>query len=123
MTQEDKKLLLTDLCGRLPYDLVIGISSEPYMPVNIWKIDKLDCYRNTVSITCLPCCEDKIVSIEDVRPYLFPLSSMTEEQRKEYEDALTYHDYVKGGWTIAKSFDDEYIIPYWFVDFWDRWFY
>lgn len=85
MTQEDKKLLLRDLCARLPYDLVIGISSETYMPVNIWKIDQFDCYKNTVSITCMPCCEDKMVSIEDCKPYLFPLSSMTDTQREEYE--------------------------------------
>ena len=58
-----------------------------------------------------------MVMTGDVKPYLFPLSSMTEKQREEYEDALAYHDYVKGGWTLAKTFENEYIIPYWFVDF------
>ena len=52
------------------------------------------------------------------------IEGLAEEETKsenglldEYEEALVYHDYIPGGWTIAKSFDNEYIIPYWFVDF------
>lgn len=41
---------------------------------------------------------------------------MTKKQKKEYDDNLTYHDYTRGGWAMVKD-DDEYIIPYWFVDF------
>ena len=112
MEQKDKDLLLKDICARLPYDIKCKI--EMWIGCDVCTI------YNINSIGYVEIVEDSDtngISIEKIKPYLFPLSSMTEEQRKEYEDALTYHDYVKGGWTIAKSFDDEYIIPYWFVDF------
>lgn len=106
MTQEQKDLLLKDLCARLPYELKVQFNYIITSPAILKGINK-DFIE----------CDIAVCELEDVKPYLFPLSSMTKEQRKEYEDALVYHDYVKGGWTIAKSFDDEYIIPYWFVDF------
>ena len=112
MTQEQKNLLLKDLCSRLPYGVKVKFGDSKPAPLTViehnefgWQIGSEDEFGGMVT------------TIDNVKPYLFPLSSMTKEQRKEYEDALTYHDYVKGGWTIAKSFDDEYIIPYWFVDF------
>lgn len=121
MTQEDKELrtsdkelLLKDLCARLPYKLVCEVKFKEYgeYKTSNMFLDGVfndDAYFFTKK-------EGSVYS-NDYKPYLFPLSSMTEEQKKEYEDALTYHDYVEGGWTIAKSFDNEYIIPYWFVDF------
>ena len=96
MKQEE--LLLKDLCARLPYSVFVNING-------------IKCILQPHDIS------DFIKCDIDIKPYLFPLSSMTEEQKKEYEEALTYHDYTKGGWVIAKSFEDEYIIPYWFVDF------
>lgn len=102
MTQEDKNLLLKDLSSRLPYGVILNCCN--IVGEKLYTIDS----NGLVN-------ED--YDLEEVKPYLFPLSSMTKEQKREYENALVYHDYVKGGWTIAKSFDDEYIIPYWFVDF------
>ena len=98
MTQDNKDILLKDLCARLPYDVFVNISD-------------IKCVLQPHDISDLIKCD------VDIKPYLFPLSSMTEEQIKEYEDALVYHDYVGGGWTMAKTFDDEYVVPYWFVDF------
>lgn len=73
MTQEEKDLLLKDLCGRLPYG--VKFQSE-----NIETAFFVDTSDNEVWIngTC----------IDDFKPYLFPLSSMTEEQRKEYHELL-----------------------------------
>ena len=114
MTQEDKELLLRDLCGRLPYVVKIYDTKNsvniPYM--NLCHINGI---VNEVFISSIMLC--RAAPIEDIKPYLFPLSSMTKKQKEEYEDALVYHNYVAGGWTIAKTFNDEYIIPYWFVDF------
>ena len=117
MTQEDKELLLKDLYSRLPYGLKCSIYRVDDFGVR-WRDATLngvvlDNYGYEFYFDDYVCVD----SINKIKPYLFPLSSMTEEQKREYEDALTYHDYVKGGWTIAKSFDDEYIIPYWFIDF------
>jgi hypothetical protein len=115
MTQKDKDLLLKDLCSRLPYGVKCayfdGMGNECEDILNaIFPNDE----RLLVGKCSIDYSESDILGIV---PYLFPLSSMTEEQKREYEDALVYHDYVKGGWTIAKNFEDEYIIPYWFVDF------
>ena len=105
MTQEQKDLLLKDLCARLPY----GVKG------NYQNSD--DELLRKVTIVYWYLKPGGMIMTGDIKPYLFPLSSMTKEQKKKYEDALTYHDYVKGGWAIAKTFDDEYVIPYWFVDF------
>lgn len=111
MTQ-DRELLLKDLCARLPYGVMVNVKGVVYDN----RICRLTDIHHGLD-TYIGVHDGMQYHIESIKPYLFPLSSMTEEQKKEYEDALTYHDYVEGGWTIAKSFDDEYIIPYWFVDF------
>lgn len=81
MKQEDKELLLKDLCARLPHgikaqilnqeniqkDVVISVGNIPYIP-NLGKGWFKEC-----------------------KPYLFPLSSMTDEQkREEYEICKEY---------------------------------
>ena len=95
MTQEEKDLLLKDLCARLPYDvkvqyydnktkkleagaivsctIPIDETNQKY-PTFITRRDLLIIQGNT---------------IEDIKPYLFPLSSMTEEQKNELEDTLS----------------------------------
>ena len=74
MTQEDKELLLKDLCGRLPYRVKCRIETrtgEYIAPLN---------NINRISVTIGDICRE----IAYVKPYLFPLSSMTKEQYKEY---------------------------------------
>jgi hypothetical protein len=105
MEAKHKELLLKDLCARLPY----GVKG------NFQNSD--DELLRSITIMYRYLEPNGMVMTGDVKPYLFPLSSMTEKQIEEYEDALAYHDYVKGGWTLAKTFENEYIIPYWFVDF------
>jgi hypothetical protein len=78
MTQEGKNLLLQDICARAPYGVkcqcydgriiasLTGVKSETelYFHEFDWKED------------------DGIIEIEFCKPYLFPMSSMTEEQAK-----------------------------------------
>ena len=75
MTQEDKELLLKDLCARLPYGVKIQVPYDicsGYYTETVWTIDNdKPFYVNGRGI-------------EYIKPYLFPLSSMTEEQREEY---------------------------------------
>lgn len=72
MTQEEKKkLLLKDLCARLPYEVICKITTNdnPYIGDH-----KLSTYWL-----------DKVTDIcYEIKPYLRPLSSMTEEEEKEY---------------------------------------
>lgn len=77
MTEEQKALLLKDLCARLPYKTLISINGERYRMEEICNaLIGIDTYKITVD-GC---------SIDSVKPYLFPLSSMTEEQKIIYGD-------------------------------------
>ena len=77
MTQKDKELLLGDLCSRLPYFTKVQIKNEIVVLDSICDDDG---YRfNFIG-------DDKEgVTIEQVKPYLFPISGMTEEQKIEYD--------------------------------------
>ena len=72
MIQADKDLLLKDLCCRLPY----GVKASTKVGGNI-KISFVG-YDTIIG-------EDgDSYDISFITPYLFPLSSMTDEQRKEW---------------------------------------
>ena len=78
MTQEDKKLLLKDICARLPYGVKMNhIADSEHSPKTLIGVAK-----NMITLEGLGGYE--CVDIEDYKPYFFPLSSMTEEQKKEY---------------------------------------
>lgn len=81
MTQEDKQLLLVDLCGRLPY----GVKAQYYgSEEEMLTVDTIE------AIYTQPPVEIVIgqygLEIEDIKPYLRHLSSMTEEEKVEYCD-------------------------------------
>ena len=77
MTQEDKELIFKELCARLPY----------HVKCKIWLKDGtteeglLDLQHNYGNVL-----QDAFYynKIKDIKPYLFPLSSMTEEEKEEY---------------------------------------
>lgn len=72
MTPEQKDLLLKDLCTRVPYG--VKVQSTFYnCDGTIWKYEK-----EILKVGLL------VYPIERYKPYLFPLSSMTEEQNLEY---------------------------------------
>ena len=84
MTQEDKELLLKDLCARLSYGIRYrhvtwdDKCGEIYIAARIYSINTDGYVKN--------CYDDETVYIDNVRPYLFPLSSMTEEQLYELKE-------------------------------------
>ena len=61
MTQEQKDLLLKDLCARLPYRVKVKFEYVITSPAEIIGINKFFIE-----------CEDVSADIEDVKPYLFP---------------------------------------------------
>ena len=77
MTQEDKELIFKELCARLPY----------HVKCKIWIKDGtteeglLDLQHNYGNVLHDYFYYNKI---KDIKPYLFPLSSMTEEEKEEY---------------------------------------
>ena len=80
MTQEQKDLLLKDLCARLPYNIKVydnnGNFNTSY--VNLLHINgKVSEAFVGNGMQC------RTAPIDEIRPYLFPLSSMTEEQKED----------------------------------------
>ena len=104
MKQEDKELLLKDLCARSPYGVKIFVNDNVEILEGVHMLDKVAWYDGW-------CASD----IEEVKPYLFPLSSMTEEQRKEYHELL--YDPENGinidyfDWCHKNHFDCRHLIP------------
>lgn len=82
MTKEERDLLVKDLCARLPYGVKVAyLGDSDHTWYNLESIDITD---DEVYISTLdPYYTNKYVSIESIKPYLFPVSSMTEEQMKE----------------------------------------
>ena len=75
MTQEDKDLLLKDLCARLPY----GVKVESVF-INPDSKEHKSCGIEVFDATSILMIND---GLGEFKPYLFPLSNMTEEQQKE----------------------------------------
>lgn len=77
MTQEDKSLLLRDLCARLPYGVMIRHDNEQGKSVDTRLVGyNGDWFNYYIDNLCyhLKVCEFK--------PYFRPMSSMTEEEKK-----------------------------------------
>jgi len=78
MTQEEKELLLKDLCARFPYKIKIYCGTvRQYHIIQCLFIDEEDGHCDIMDDFGLT------YTIEDVKPYLRSLSSMTDEEKKE----------------------------------------
>lgn len=92
MTQEEKDLVLRDLCARLPYNIIVDYESHlyalneidpackdiDYITVRIQDVERLICAKS--------------VMIENIKPYLRPMSSMTKEEEDELCELCTLSD-------------------------------
>ena len=102
MTQEEKQLLLIDLCARLPYGVHITWDG-----------------KNDIQIT--PSIYNAIWLEHDFewKSYLRPMSSMTEEEKKEFNKVVFESQNINGisastyvsDWLISKQFDVRGLIP------------
>lgn len=115
MTQENKELLLKDLCARLPYGVKLHVNDTN---VDIEKVGVLSMVDNdgVIAFTCDDENTYNYVTIHEVQPYLFPLSSMTEEQEKEFNDLNCYeldifpHTEKALDYVIKNHFDYRFLI-------------
>ena len=97
MTQNEKDILLKDLCARLPYFTKVQIKNEIVVLDSICDDDGY--HFNFIG-------DDREgVNIENIKPYLFPLSSMTEEQRKEFATTLKYFPAEEIDFWTLNTFD------------------
>ena len=109
MKQEERELLLKDICARLPYGVKINTIQGDFTLLGLTN--------ERVFTTCeVEGCHNDF-PIECIKPYLFPLSSMTEEQEKEYNDLNSYelgcfpHTETALDYLIKNQFDFRSLIP------------
>lgn len=104
MTQTGKDLLLKDLCARLPYGVKVQVNlqSEIYPPITC-KICSIEYAEPGSAFIGVETSPDTYNEFREFlcKPYLFPLSSMTEDQAEELfnlfglECPSTEEDYIK----------------------------
>ena len=91
MKQEDKDLLFKDLCSRLPYGVKSYVKNWSKLDrkwyEGVYAVESIYPSLNNVFVHSDRGSVEVIIGYDDyeIKPYLFPLSSMTEEKRKEYE--------------------------------------
>lgn len=109
MTQEEKQLLLKDLSARLPYWVFVNVTEPGDSSTNYDCLLSTDILKEVSGKT----------SNLNYKPYLRPMSSMTEEEQKEFvqfhcvklcpivlNDSLTVENESKMmDWLIAHHFD------------------
>ena len=119
MTKEEKQLLLKDLCARLPYNPYILIEGERrtvLSSITIYQDEYAEIWYEGI-----------YYDIEDCKPYLRPMSSMTEDEREEIE-VLIFNEWYqedsckidKEGWIeILANYDVSGIDPCFCSDYVD----
>ncbi len=102
MTEKDKQLLLRDLCSRLPYKIFAQWYHKALNKFRNVKIMKISTYGKNIddyyiNVLCQP--EpgvDYEASIVDIKPYLRPMSSMTEEEKRHVSKMTCLNTYDNG---------------------------
>ena len=104
MTQEDKELLLKDLCARLPYGVKVEYKNEIFDVEHVspmYEEVKLDTY------------ETWTIDVSDVKPYLFPLSrlnSLTDEQKKTLKVLCDWNDEEADAQSILVLYQKHFVM-------------
>ena len=80
MTQEDKELLFKDLCARLPYNVICQVEFKENGKYNSKVMLLSGIFTDEAYFTT----KGGSIYSNEYKPYLFPLSSMTDEQNEEY---------------------------------------
>ena len=86
MSKEEKELLLRDLCARLPYKIMVKVNDTQGI------MDEIDIPNERIFVSSLnpflyggAKASWFTVNGDKIYPYLRPMSSMTEEEKKEYK--------------------------------------
>lgn len=107
MTQEEKELLLKDLCARMPYGVKLWAKAQE-LAVELARIDiqKSEVTFYTCKLpafTILDASKIERFDQQVIKPYLRPMDSMTEEEVKELSILYGLKD------ILSTKITDEYI--------------
>ena len=95
----NKEKLIRDLCARLPYGVKVLYDNK------VFSIDYVSSIHEEIKLDTR---DNYTINVSDVKPYLFPLSSMTEEQKKKWSYTLSsdyYITYDTVDWCNKNHFD------------------
>ena len=111
MTEENKKLLLKDLCSRLPYKVKCQVYDDP-LPLTLSGIIPSRVYQELYfeEMDYKEC--DGFVDIKYSKPYLFPFSSMTDEQKAELSMLVVGVEDIFKSFLIEVEFYHKHHIDY-----------
>jgi len=87
MTEEEKRLLLIDLCARLPFRVKCNAFLKQIDGSFKSVFGTFKGYNGWAAVG------NNLVDIETVKPYLRPMSSMTEEEKEEFENLVFKYDF------------------------------
>ena len=111
MKQEDKEILIRDLCGRLPYGVKAYIKnwsnlSRKYYE-GVYIVESIDPSLNSILANSERSSVDVIVGYDDyeIKPYLFPLSNIT---KKRLEELSEYID-IKNAYVAVELLNSHHI--------------
>lgn len=114
MTQEEKRLLLQDLCARLPYGVMISVQGGefdsykyPYQLIAVSKFG-LDRFCKVYHPIYTPFGSP---NIENIKPYLRPMESLTEKEEEEYEEVIRGSFEKQLEFYLRKNLDFRGLIP------------
>ena len=111
MTQEDKQLLLKDLCTRIQYRTFVCLNPGAYNKPEKCLLTGIDDEQVYLNVDSDP------FEIDYIKPYLRPMSSMTEDEKADYyfycetvwdsaEESYYHYDTFKSiDWLNAHHFD------------------
>ena len=118
MTQEQKELLFKDLCARLPYNVICQVEFKENGKYNSKVMLLSGIFTDEAYFTT----KGGSIYSNEYKPYLFPMSSMTEEEKEEYcqlqqriiynSEGVVNEDVVKYiNWCYKKHLDINNLIP------------
>ena len=116
MTQEEKELLRKDLCARLPYGVKAKVLNEDILRYDYYSkeggfIKGIENINDGLFV--IECKKDGyVLSYDEFKPYLLPLSSMTEEQLYEIKE-ITEFKYNHNTLELVKWTETHTTLEFW----------
>ncbi len=93
MNEQDKQLLLKDLCARLPYGVKLAFRGN--ININIYTCKGFDSVITEDGVREEYCITGRgFVPIESIKPYLRPMSSMTKEEATTIATLWGFEDFT-----------------------------
>ena len=93
MTKKEKDLLIKDLCARLPYNVICQVEFKENRKYNSKVMLLSGIFTDEAYFTT----KGGSIYSNEYKPYLFPLSNMTDEQKQEYQ-------YITERWMYDSSY-------------------